>query len=146
MSPVRKKIVEIIESLPYDLDEEVLKRDTKDILQEITREYVDKYGIDDLSEDDKDCIRALIGNKIWERKVISLNNNYKDDLSMEKISELLKKAPTDDGTFYGVLYDLYLFIGLAKSANDIKKGKTITLEELHKEMEELYASTSRKFG
>lgn len=64
MSPVREKFVKIIESLPYELDEEILKRDTKDILQEITQKYVDTYGTNDLSEDDKDCIRSLIGNKI----------------------------------------------------------------------------------
>lgn len=64
MSPVREKFVKIIESLPYEIDEEILKRDTKDILQEITQKYVDTYGTDDLSEDDKDCIRSLIGNKL----------------------------------------------------------------------------------
>ena len=48
--------------------------------------------------------------------------SIKEDIPMEKISELLKKAPTDDGTFYGSLYDLYVFIGLAKSADDIKNG------------------------
>lgn len=47
--------------------------------------------------------------------------NNKEDVSIEKISELLKKAPTDDGTFYGALYDLYLFIGFAKGIDDIKK-------------------------
>ena len=35
--------------------------------------------------------------------------SIKEDIPMEKISELLKKAPTDDGTFYGSLYDLYVF-------------------------------------
>ena len=64
MSPVREKLVKIIESLPYELDEEILKRDIKEILQEITQKYVDTYGIDDLSENDKDCIRALIGDEI----------------------------------------------------------------------------------
>lgn len=64
MSPVREKFVKIIESLPYDIDEEILKRDTKDILQEITQKYVETYGTDDLSEDDKACIRSLIGLKI----------------------------------------------------------------------------------
>ena len=29
-------------------------------------------------------------------------------ISMKKISEMLKEAPTDDGTFYSSLYDLYL--------------------------------------
>ena len=64
MSPVREKFVKIIESLPYDIDEEILKRDTKEILQEITQKYIDTYGADDLTEDDKDCVRSLIGNKI----------------------------------------------------------------------------------
>lgn len=64
MSPVREKFIKIIESLPYDIDEEILNRDTKDILQEITQKYVETYGVDDLSEDDKECIRSLIGKKI----------------------------------------------------------------------------------
>ena len=64
MSPIREKFVKIIESLPYDIDEEILKRDTKEILQEITQKYIDTYGADDLTEDDKDCVRSLIGNKI----------------------------------------------------------------------------------
>lgn len=63
MSPVREKFIKIIESLPYELDEEILKRDTKEILQEITQKYVDTYGIDDLSENDKDCIKSLIENE-----------------------------------------------------------------------------------
>lgn len=72
--------------------------------------------------------------------------SIKEDIPMEKISELLKKAPTDDGTFYGSLYDLYVFIGLVKSGDDIKNGRTITLEELKKEMEALYDSSSKRFG
>ena len=72
--------------------------------------------------------------------------SIKEDIPMEKISELLKKAPTDDGTFYGSLYDLYVFIGLVKSADDIKNGRTITLKELKKEMETLYDSSSKRFG
>ena len=72
--------------------------------------------------------------------------SIKEDIPMEKISELLKKAPTDDGTFYGSLYDLYVFIGLVKSADNIKNGRTITLEELKKEMEALYDSSSKRFG
>ena len=73
-------------------------------------------------------------------------NNNQEDFSMEKISELLKKAPTDDGTFYGSIYDLYVFIGLAKSADDMRHGRGITLEELRKEMEERHARYSRRFG
>lgn len=63
MSPVREKFVSIIEKLPYDLDKEIFKRDTKEILKEITQKYVDTYGTDDLSEKDKECIQELIGNE-----------------------------------------------------------------------------------
>ena len=72
--------------------------------------------------------------------------SIKEDIPMEKISELLKKAPTDDGTFYGSLYDLYVFIGLVKSADNIKNGRTITLDQLKKEMEAIYDSSSKRFG
>ena len=61
MSPIREKFIKVIESLPYDLDKEILKRDTKEILQEITQKYVEMYGTDDLSEDDQECIQSLIG-------------------------------------------------------------------------------------
>ncbi len=61
MSQIREKIIKVIESLPYDIDKEVLKRDTKEILQEITQKYVELYGINGLSENDVECIQALIG-------------------------------------------------------------------------------------
>lgn len=64
MSPMREKFVKILESLPYNLDEEIFKRDTKEILQEITQKYVDTYGVEDLTENDKECIRSLIGLQI----------------------------------------------------------------------------------
>lgn len=73
-------------------------------------------------------------------------NENEENIEIEKLSELLRKAPTDDGTFYGALYDLYVLIGIAKGVNCINHGKGISLEELHKEMEELYESTSRKSG
>ena len=62
MSPVREKFVKIIESLPYELEDEITKRNTIDILREITQKYVETYGTDDLSENDKECIKSLIGN------------------------------------------------------------------------------------
>ena len=61
MSKVRDRFINIIESLPYDIDKEILKKDTKEILKEITQKYVEKYGINDLSEEDKECIQSLIG-------------------------------------------------------------------------------------
>ena len=61
MTPVREKFVNIIENLPYEL-EEVKTRKTIDILKDVTQRYVDSYGTDDLSEDDKEIIQNLIGN------------------------------------------------------------------------------------
>ena len=52
-----------------------------------------------------------------------MEKSKKENISIGKISELLKNAPTDDGTFYG-----------------------ITLEELEKEREALYENYSRNFG
>jgi hypothetical protein len=73
-------------------------------------------------------------------------NKTEEIIKIDKISELLKKAPTDDGTFYGALYDLYVFIGIAKGVYEINNNKGITLEELKKELEEKYENTSRKFS
>lgn len=72
-----------------------------------------------------------------------MNNN--ENLSIEKISELLKKAPTDDGTFYGALYDLYLLIGIAKGIEDIKNGRGMTLEESKERMMRKYENYNRRF-
>ena len=64
MSPIREKFVNIIKNLPYNIDEEILKKSTEEILKDVTQRYVDTYGVEDLTEDDKECIRALIGDKI----------------------------------------------------------------------------------
>jgi len=64
MSLVRERCIKIIETLPYELDKEILKKDTKEILKDITQRYINTYGTQDLSENDKECVRALIGNKI----------------------------------------------------------------------------------
>ena len=65
-------------------------------------------------------------------------NKTEEIIKIDKISELLKKAPT--------LYDLYVFIGIAKGVYEINNNKGITLEELKKELEEKYENTSRKFS
>ena len=61
VSPISEKFIEAIKALPYDIDEEVLKKDTKDILHDVVQKYVDMYGMDDLSENDKECVQSLIG-------------------------------------------------------------------------------------
>ena len=74
-----------------------------------------------------------------------MEKSKKENISIGKISELLKNAPTDDGTFYGCLYDLYVLLELSRSS-DINNGNGITLEELEKEREALYENYSRNFG
>ena len=71
MTPVREKFVNIIENLPYELEEEIKTRKTIDILKDVTQRYVDSYGTDDLSEDDKEIIQSLIGKNNKTKK-----NNY----------------------------------------------------------------------
>lgn len=62
MTPVREKFINIIENLPYELEKEIKTRKTIDILKDVTQRFVDNYGTDNLSEDDKEVIRSLIGN------------------------------------------------------------------------------------
>ena len=70
----------------------------------------------------------------------------KENVMIPKIVELLREAKTDDGTFYGSLYDLYVYIGITKGVNDINNKQEISIEELDKEMETLYENSIRKFG
>lgn len=63
MSPVREKFVKIIETLPYDIDKEVLIKGTEEIIVDITKRYVNTYGTDDLSENDKECIDGILGKE-----------------------------------------------------------------------------------
>lgn len=73
-------------------------------------------------------------------------NENQENIEIEKLSVLLGKAQTDDGTFYGSLYDLYVLIGIAKGIDSINHGHGISLEEFNREREALYESYSRKFG
>lgn len=69
-----------------------------------------------------------------------------ENIKIEKISELLKKAQTDDGTFYGSLYDLYFFIEITKGILDINNNKGISLEESRERMIQKYENYNRKLG
>lgn len=64
MSPIREKFVKIIESLPYELDEEIFKRPIHEIVKEIVQKYVDVYGTEDLSKEDKECVKSFMIDKI----------------------------------------------------------------------------------
>lgn len=71
-------------------------------------------------------------------------NNNQENISL-KNKRTSKNAPTDDSIFYRALYDLYVFIVLAKEINDIKNNRTIILKEL-KKMEQISESTCRRFS
>ena len=73
-------------------------------------------------------------------------NTNQENIKIEKISELLKKAPTDDGTFYGSLYDLYFFIEITKGILDINNNKGISLGESRERMIQKYENYNRKLG
>ena len=60
MSTTREKFINAINLLPYNIDIEILKKPTKEILQDVAKKYSDLYGIDDLSENDKECIYSLL--------------------------------------------------------------------------------------
>ena len=65
---------------------------------------------------------------------------------MDKISELLKKSKTDDGTFLDALYNLYVFIGLTKGTEDIRNGRYWTLEESKERMRKKYENYNARYG
>lgn len=60
MSIVKERIIKIIQKLPYNIDEEIYKKDAQEILQDITKKYIDIYGTSDMSHDDKECIKELL--------------------------------------------------------------------------------------
>ena len=69
MSPIREKFINAIEALPYDIDEEIKHRETIDILKDVTQKYIELYGIDGLSENDKECIQSLMSKgQLLKRK------------------------------------------------------------------------------
>lgn len=70
----------------------------------------------------------------------------KEDVKIDSICELLRKCMVDDGTFSESLYNLYLFIGITKSVDDIRNGRGMSLEDFNREREVFRESYSRRFG
>lgn len=60
MSPIREKFIKAIESLPYDIDEELKTKEIIIILKDVTQKYVDLFGVDDLDDNDKICIQSVL--------------------------------------------------------------------------------------
>lgn len=70
----------------------------------------------------------------------------KENVQMGKIVKLLENAPADDGTLYSSIYDLYVFIGLAKGVDDMRNGRGMTLEESRERMMKKYANYNTRYG
>lgn len=62
MSIIRERFIKIVESLPYNIQDEINKKKTFDILKDVTQKYYDTYGVDDLSDEDKELIHDILGN------------------------------------------------------------------------------------
>ncbi len=74
------------------------------------------------------------------------NESNNKQYNLDIISELLKQSKSDDGTFLDALYNLYLFIGVTKSMNDIKNGNVMTVQESKERMIQKYESYSARYG
>ena len=74
MLSVRENFIKAIESLPYDIDKEAKTKDNIILLQDVTKKYVELFGLDDLDENDKMCIESILSarepQKIFQEKII----------------------------------------------------------------------------
>ena len=70
----------------------------------------------------------------------------KEDISIGKISVLLKNSETDDGTFLDAIYNLYLFIGITKGVDDTRNGRGMTVEESRERILQKYANYNKRYG
>ena len=74
MTKVRENFIKAVESLPYDIDEEAKTKDNITLLQDVTKKYVELFGIDDLDENDKMCIESILSARD-PQKVFQQKNN-----------------------------------------------------------------------
>ena len=69
----------------------------------------------------------------------------KENIEMEKIFNLLKICE-DDGSFLDSIYNLYLFIGIAKGVDDVKNGRGMTLKESKERLMKKYETYNTKYS
>lgn len=55
----------------------------------------------------------------------------------EQVIEVINKMP-DNASIEDIIYNIYFQIKLAKSEEDIKNGRLMSIEESKKRLEELY--------
>lgn len=60
MSKINENFIKAIESLSYNIDEEVINKDCISILKDVTQKYIELFEINDLNEDDRNCIKNIL--------------------------------------------------------------------------------------
>ena len=60
MSEIKEKFIKAIEALPYNIDEELKTKETIEILQDVTKKYIELFETDSLDENDKMCIESIL--------------------------------------------------------------------------------------
>ena len=60
MSKINENFIKAIESLSYNIDEEVINKDCISILKDVTQKYIELFEIIDLNEDDRNCIKNIL--------------------------------------------------------------------------------------
>ena len=68
MSKIRDNFINAVKSLPYDINEVAINKNTIEILRDVTEKYVEMYGTEDLIDKDKECIKAILESNKIERK------------------------------------------------------------------------------
>lgn len=72
-------------------------------------------------------------------------NTQNEEIKIERIVDLLKKSEEKE-SFYDVLYNLYVLLGISKGVNEMNKNEGTSLDDFLAEREAIYESYSRKFG
>ncbi len=74
MSKVKENFIKTIESLSYDIDEEVKNKESILILKDVTQKYIELFGTDDLNENDKICIQNILSDcnpcNVFQERII----------------------------------------------------------------------------
>lgn len=74
MTKVRENFIKAIELLPYDIDKEAKTKDNITILQDVTKKYIELFGIDGLDENDKMCIESILSARELQNIFQEKNN------------------------------------------------------------------------
>ena len=68
MSEIKEKFIKAIEALPYNIDEELKTKETIEILQDVTKKYIELFETDSLDENDKMSIESILTANTSQKK------------------------------------------------------------------------------